>query len=178
LRGQYENFPEKVHAITSFSYQESAKDVQKAILCAFQLLNHATCDLGAVTPYLKQNCEVGFEFGVAEGFDFSFLDQKKLDQCLKIVDEKELQTLDFFFVVRYHRVRKDDKRVPLRFDYHVLRFVFQEGGLEMKVRHERGSQRVTLEELTDFITKKINVELSRRRLTPLFFGAFKKVCIT
>jgi hypothetical protein len=178
LLGRYENFPENVHAVTSFGYQESAKEVQKAILCAFHVLNHETCDLCAVTPYLKQNCEVGFEFGVAEGFDFSFLDQKELDQYLKIVDEKELQTLDFFCVVRYHRARKDGKWVPLRFDYHVLRFAFQEDGLEMKVRHERGSQRVTLEELTDFITKKINAELSRRRLTPLFFEAFKKVCIT
>ena len=178
MLGCYENFPENVHAVTSIGYQESARDVQKAILRAFHLLNHETYNLCAVMPYLKQNCEVGFEFGVAEGFDFSFLDKKELDQCLKIVDEKELQKLDFFCVVRYHSVRKDGKRVPLRFDYHVFRFIFQQGGLEMRIRHERGSQRVTLEELTDFITKKINAELSRRRLTPLFFGAFKKVCIT
>ena len=178
MLGYYENFPENVHALASFDYQESAKDVQKAILCAFHNLNHEICDLGSVTPYLKQNCEVSFEFGVAEGNDFSFLDQKELDQCLDSVDEKELRTLDFFFVVRYHLVKEDGRRVPLRFDYHVFRFIFQQGGLEMRIRHERGSQRVTLEELTDFITKKINAELSRRRLTPLFFGAFKKVCIT
>ncbi len=178
MLGHYENFPENVHALASFDYHESAKDIQKAILCTFHLLNHETCDLGSVTPYLKQNCEVSFEFGVAEGNDFSFLDQKELEQCLNSVDEKELQTLDFFFVVRYHLVKEDGRRVPLRFDYNVLRLVFQESGLEMRMRHERGSQRVTLEDLTAFMTKRINAEVSRRRLTPLFLGAFTKVGIT
>jgi hypothetical protein len=175
LLGCYENFPENVHAVALFDYQDSAKEVQKAILCTFHNLNHETCDLGAVTPYLKQNCEVGFEFGVADGFDFNFLDKNELDQCLRSVAEKELKTLDFFFAVRYHLIREAGKRVPLRFDYHVLRFSFQEGGLQMRIRHERGSQRVTLDDLTTFITKKINAELSRRRLTPLFLGAFEKV---
>jgi hypothetical protein len=175
LLGRYEDFPKNIHALAFFDYHDSAKAVQKAVLCAFHNLNHEIFDLSEVTPYLQQKCEVGFEFGVAEGFDFSFLDQKELDQCLTTVDEKELQTLDFFFVVRYHLVKEDGKRVPLRFDYHVLRFVFQEDGLEMRIRHEKGSQRVTVDDLTAFITKKINTELSRRSLTPLFLTSFENV---
>jgi hypothetical protein len=175
LLGFYENFPENVHAVALFDYQDSAKEVQKAILCTFHNLNHEKCDLGAVTPYLKQNCEVGFEFGVADGFDFNFLDKNELDQCLRSVAEKELKTLDFFFAVRYHLIREAGKRVPLRFDYHVIRFSFQESGLQMRIRHERGTQRVTLDDLTNFMAKRINAELSRRRLTPLFLGAFEKV---
>jgi len=178
LLGRYENFPETVHAVVLFDYQDSAKEIQKAILCALHNLNHERYDLDAVTPYLKQKCEVSFEFGVAEDFDFNFLDKNELDQCLRSVAEKELQTLDFFFAVRYHIIREDSKRVPLRFDYHVLRFTFQENGLEMRIRHERGTQRVTLDDLTDFIAKRINAELSRRQLTPLILGAFKKVRIT
>jgi len=175
LLGRYENFPETVHGVALFDYQDSARKVQKAILCALHNLNHERYDLDAVTPYLKQKCEVGFEFGVAEGFDFNFLDQKELDQCLKSVAEKELQTLDFFFAVRYHIIREDSKRVPLRFDYHVLRFSFQESGLELRIRHERGTQRVPLDDLIDFIAKRINAELSRGQLTPLILGAFEKV---
>ncbi len=177
MLGRYENFPETVHAVALFDYQDSAKEVQKAILCALHNLNHERYDLDAVTPYLKQKCEVSFEFGVAEGFDFNFLDQKELDQCLRSVAEKELQTLDFFFVVRYHIIGEAGKRVPLRFDYHVLRFTFQESGLELRICHEKGTQRVTLDDLTDFIAKRINAELSRRQLTPLILGAFKKVRI-
>jgi len=177
LLGRYENFPENVHGIILFECQDSAKDVQKAILCTFSRLNQETFDLGAVTPYLKQNCEVSFEFGVAEGVDFNFLDQKELEQCLKSADETEAENLDFFFAVCYHHVRDGGKRVPLRFDYYVLRFSFQEGGLELRIRHERGTQRVPLDDLTDFLVKQINVELSQRQLTPLFFGDFKKVSI-
>jgi len=177
LLGRYENFPENVHAVALFGYQASAKEVQKAILCALHQLNHERYDLDSVTLYLKQKCEVGFEFGVAEGFDFNFLDQKELDQCLRSIAEKELETLDFFFVVRYHIARKAGKRIPLRFDYHVLRFIFQESGLEMRIRHERGTQRVPLDELTAFLVKQINAELYRRQLTPLFSGAFEKVSV-
>lgn len=177
MLGRYENFPENVHGVALFEYQDSAKEVQKAILCTFHCLNQETFDLGAVTPYLKQNCEVGFEFGVADGVDFNFLDQKELDRCLKSVDETEVETFDFFFSVCYHLAGDGGKRVPLRFDYHVLRFLFQEGGLELRIRHERGTQRVPLDDLTDFLVKQINIELSRRQLTPLFFGTFKKVSI-
>ena len=177
MLGRYENFPENVHGVALFDYQDSARRVQQAILCALHHLNHERYDLDAVIPYLKQKCEVGFEFGVAEGFDFNFLDQKELDQCLRSVAEKELQTLDFFFAVRYHLIREGGKRVPLRFDYHVLRFSFQESGLELRIRHERGTQRVPLDDLTDFLVKQINVELSRRQLTALFFGNFEKVSL-
>jgi hypothetical protein len=175
LLGRYENFPENIHAIAVFDYQYSVKEVQKAILCAFHNLNHERYDLDAVTPYLKQKCEVSFEFGVAEVFDFNFLDQRELDQLLRSAAEKELQTLDFFFAVRYHIIREAGKRIPLRFDYHVLRFSFQESGLEMRIRHERGTQRVTLDDLTAFIAKRINAELSRRQLTPLILVTFEKV---
>lgn len=177
MLGRYENFPENIHGVAFFEYQDSAKESQKAILCTFHRLNQESFDLGAVTPYLKQNCEIGFEFGVADGVDFNFLDQKEVDQFLKSVDEIEVETLDFFFAVRYHRVGNGGKRVPLKFDYHVLRFLFQKGGLELRIRHEKGTQRVPLDELTDFLVKQINVELSRRRLAPLFLGGFKKVSL-
>jgi len=175
LLGCYENFPKNFHDTSFFQYQDSAKGLQQAILGAFHRLNRKTFDLGAVTPYLKQNCVVGFEFGVADGFDFNFLDQNELDQCLKNFAETEMETLDFFFAVRYHIVRDDGKRVPLKFDYHVIRFVFQEGGLELQIRHEKGTQRVPLDDLTDFLVKQINAELSRKQMMPLFFGDFGKV---
>ena len=175
MLGRYENFPETVHGVALFACQNSARRVQEAILYAFHHLNQESYDLGAVTPYLKQKCEVGFEFGVAEGSDFNFLDKKELAQCLRSIAEKELQTLDFFFVVSYHLIKEDDKRVPLRFDYHVLRFTFYENELELQIRHERGTQRVPLDDLTDFIAERINAELSRRQLNPLILGYFEKV---
>ena len=177
MLGRYENFPENVHGLTVFDYQAPMKSIQQAFLSALHQLNNESYNLGTVTPYLKQNCEVGFEFGVAEGFDFNFLDTKELDQCLRNIAEKELKTLDFFVVVRYHNIREDGKRVPLKFDYHILRFMFQESGLELRIRHERGPQHISVDDLTDFIAKRINIELSQQHLTPLISGDFAKVSL-
>ncbi|MBN1784151.1 MAG: hypothetical protein JW815_00225 [Candidatus Bathyarchaeota archaeon] len=177
MLGSYKNFPENVHGVTSFGYQDSTKDVQKAIFSAFHRLNNEVCDLGDITPFMIQKCEVGFEFGVAEDVDFNFLDQKEVEECLKFVEENELRKLDFYFVVRYHHVKENGKRVPLRFDYHMLRFFFQESRLEMRIRHEKGSQRVTPDDLTTFITEKINTELIQRQMLPLLSGAFEKKSI-
>jgi hypothetical protein len=52
----------------------------------------------------------------------------------------------------------------MKFDYHLLRFTFQENSMELRICHERGTQRVPLEDLVTFITKRINEELSQKRL--------------
>jgi len=175
LFGLYEDFPKNIHGITRFQHNNLSKDLQHAILKTLYRLNNEIFDFGVLTQYIKQNCEISFEFGVADGFSFSFLDQNELDHCLKRVDETELGTLDFFFAVRYHIFKDDDKRVPLRFDYHVLRFFFQKDILELRIRHEKGIRRVSLDDLSRFLVDQINDELSRRQLEPLFFGNFNKV---
>jgi hypothetical protein len=143
------------------------RGVQQAILSAFYHLNQEVCGFSAVTPHLPQECEVSFELGVAEDSDFNFLDKKELDRFQRSIVEKELSTLDFFCVVRYHVVDDKGKRVPLKFDYHMLRFMFQENSMELQICHERGTQRTPLEDLVTFITKRINEELSRKQLKPL-----------
>ena len=163
--------------MTFFEYQESTKSLQQAILFTLHQLNHETYNLGSITPYLKQNYDVGFEFGVAEEYDFNFLDNKELERCKRSIAENELKILDFFFTVKYHNIMKDHKRTPLKFDYHLLRFIFQRNGLELRIRHERGPQRVGIDDLTEFIAKQINRELSKKQLTPLLIGDFTKVNI-
>ncbi len=137
------------------------------ILPALHNLNHEVCGLRAVTLHLPQECEVSFEIGVAEALDFNFLDEKEVDRFQSIIVEKEIFILDFFFVVRYHIVNDNEKRVPLKFDYHMLRFMFQENSIELLICHERGTQRVSLEDLVTLIVKRINEELSQRRLKSL-----------
>jgi len=167
LLGRYENFPEVIHGVARFICESSIRKVQQTILSALHSLNHEVCGLRAVTPHLPQECMVSFELGVAEDFDFNFLDDKELDRFQRSIVEKELSTLDFFFVVRYHVVNDKGKRVPLKFDYHMLRFMFQENSMELRICHERGTQRVPLEDLITFITKRVNEELSQRQLKPL-----------
>jgi hypothetical protein len=164
LLGRYENFPEIVHGVARFAFKSSVREVQQAILAAFHHLNQESCGLSAVTPHLSRECKVSFEIGAAEDFDFNFLDDKELDRFQRSAAEEELSMLDFFFVVRYYVVNDKGKQVPLKFDYHMLRFIFQENIVELQVCHERGTQRVPLEDLITFIVKRINEELSKKRL--------------
>jgi hypothetical protein len=176
MLGRYENFPENVHRLAAFNFYEPAKSVQQAILSSFCRLNKESFDVGAITPYLQQPCEVSFEFGVADGFDFVFLDDTELKKCLETVDESDLHVLDFFFAVRYYRL-KGNKKIPLRFDYTVIRFRFYENHLEARIRHEKGTQRISLDDLTDFIAKQINVELSNKGLSPIVLRESDKIRI-
>ena len=98
---------------------------------------------------------------------FNFLDEKELEKYLKYISKKELQTLDFFFVIRYHSTSERGKRIPLRCDYHLLRFMFHKNGVELRIAHERGTRRVCLEDLVNFIAKRVDEELPKKRLTSL-----------
>ncbi len=167
MLGRYKNFPETIHGIALFTCKSSIGRVQQSILSALHNLNQEICNLIAVTPHLPQKCEASYEFGVAEDVDFNFLDKKELDRLQGSIVEKSLSILDFFCVARYHVVNDKGKRVPLKFDYHILRFMFQKNSIELRICHERGTQRVPLEDLITFIAKRINEELSQRQLEPL-----------
>lgn len=167
MLGRYENFPEVIHGFARFVCGSPTGKVQHAILCSLHKLNHETCGLNTVNPRLPLEIEVSFEVGVAEDVEFNYLDGEELDRVQKRTVEKELPILDFFCVVRYHVVKDEGKRIPLKFDYHMLRFMFQGNSMELRICHERGTQRVPLEDLATFITKRINEELSRKRLKPL-----------
>ena len=118
-------------------------------------------------PFFEQDYKVSFEFGIADGSDFIFLDEKELEKDLKALDENEFEVLDFFVVVRYHRSNDKEKQIPLRFDYHMLRFAFHEKIVELLIRHERGTQRIATEDLVEFLTKQVNIELKKRQLLSL-----------
>jgi len=163
LLGRYENFPEVIHGVARFAFESPIKKVQQAVLRALQQLNQEVCGLNAIAFHLSPDIEVSFEVGVAEDFEFNYLDKEELDKFQKGIVEKEVAILDFFCVVRYHVVNDRGKRVPLKFDYHLLRFMFQENSMELRICHERGTQRVPLEDLVIFITKRINEEPSKKR---------------
>lgn len=75
--------------------------------------------------------------------------------------------MDFFCAVHYHTVNKEDKRVPLKFDYHLIRFAFRGKSMELWVSHQRGPQHFPLQDLITFMTRHINEELSNEQLKPL-----------
>ncbi len=167
MLGHFDSFPKNVHNVAVFNYQDPKTKLQQTVLCAFQRLNIQTFALNKIMPFFEQDYKVSFEFGIADGSDFTFLDEKQLEQTQKAVEENQVKVLDFFVVVRYHKISDKGKQIPLRFDYHVLRFAFHEKIVELLIRHERGTQRITTQDLIEFLTKQINMELKKGQMPTL-----------
>jgi len=132
-------------------------------------LNQETHDLRKLTRSSPASCELNFEFGIAEQDAFNFLDREEIDKFQRSLEEarEPLRMLDFFCAARYHAITPDGKRRPLKFDYTLLRFTFYRRVMELLISHERGIQRIPLEDLAKFLTNRINKELSRRGVKTL-----------
>jgi len=161
LLGRYENFPQVVHGIARFTFPASTQQLQKAILEVAHQLNHEVYSVKDFTPFLTSNCRVSFEFGIAEDMTFSYLDKEELERFRRQIETKPLRIIDIFSVIRYRIINTKGKRTRLKFDYNMLRFTFSRKTMEMLVSHERGNQRISLEDFITFLTNKINEKLKR-----------------
>jgi len=167
LLGKYEKFPQIVHGIGSFTYKFPARALQEVVIQIFHRLNRQTYDLSDITHLPSSQCKVSFEVGIAEDISFNFLDDEELERFQKSVQKDALPFLDFFCVVRYHVVKTGEKWVPLKFDHYFLRFIFYQRDLELRIVHERGTQRIHLEDFINFAINQINNELTKRKLETL-----------
>jgi hypothetical protein len=163
MLGFYNNFPRSVHKILRFDTSISEKTLQKALVETFYKLNSGTFSLEEVaTPSIPQ-CTVIFEFGVAEGDDFNYLDEEERSRLLKVIGKKPFSTMDFLCVIRYYKLRNGTK-TPLKFDYYMVRFSFNKKTAQMRVFHEKGLMYVSHKDLPYFIADKINAQFCRRVL--------------
>ncbi|MFQ6064679.1 MAG: hypothetical protein ACE5L6_04305 [Candidatus Bathyarchaeia archaeon] len=173
LLGRYKNFPEVIHGVARFTFGSSTKKMQNTILRVLHELNKQVLNLRSIATLSSSTCQVGFELGIADGVEFNYLDEHELNRLQGSVVKRAMSTVDLFCVVRYH-VTRDGKLVPLRFDYYMLRFTFHsKNSLELRISHQRGIQRLSVENLITFITKRINEELSKDRLRPLELKSLK-----
>ena len=162
MLGHYENFPKIIHGVARFSYRASSKKVQQVIVSVFHRLNQKKCRLEEIAYSSPAECEVDFEFGVGDGNVFTFLDKSELAVVKTEIAGKALIFLDFLCVIQYHIVDKLGKRAPLKFDYYLMRFAFGRNYVEFLISHERGPQRVHVEDLIGFLTGHIRSKLADR----------------
>ena len=139
------------------------RSLQQTLFTLLHRLNNQTLNLEDVTTPSKPTCQVGFEFGIAEGSAFNFLDEEEQRRMCKNVAAKALPTLDLLCAIRYHTVNEGGKRKPLKFDYQLLRLTFYKKNIELFVSHERGTQRIPLEDLVTFLTNRTNKELATKQ---------------
>jgi hypothetical protein len=165
MLGTYENFPRTIHLGTFFSHMTSVKKVQQTLVTAFGQLNQDACSLEVITGFSgKVYCEVNFEVGVGEETAFTFLNANEIERLERAISREALPVLDFLCVLQYHLVSELGKRSPLKFDYFFLRFAFATNLTEFLVAHERGPRRVHVEDLTQFLVRRIETKLRDNHL--------------
>lgn len=159
--GVYSGFPERCHHAFFLGINVPIPDAQKALLSMLHELNGRS-----VKNYWSRSVgadiDVIFEFGVAEGLTFHYINSDTLNLLLKTINEREIRILDLICIIRYYMrgARRNGRRRALRFDYYFLRFIFNNRHLKIRVFHEKGPQRISAREIIEFLAKNINLVLT------------------
>lgn len=157
--GVYIAFPIRCHYTRHLGFSTHPTSLQRAILNALHRLNGHEVKDNFLNLIVGSNIEIILEFGVANGLLFEYLNADTLNALLRALNDKILPAMDFLCILRYYRLR-DKKRVALRFDFYLIRFLLDEGGgLKIQVFHERGLGRVPPEDLVRFLINEICLEL-------------------
>ncbi|MEM3770556.1 MAG: hypothetical protein QXG76_05165 [Candidatus Bathyarchaeia archaeon] len=163
MLGFYENFPVNVQKFRRFATTVSSKTLQRTVIKCLKKLNNENLRLEDVTSPSTSDCTVTFEFGIADGDTFNYLDLEETQKALTEIHKAPLRLLDFFCAIRYYK-EHNGKRSPLKFDYYMLRLIFNTGYVEALIFHERGPRHLPPEDLVNLIMERVNQLFPRRVL--------------
>jgi hypothetical protein len=166
--GFFENFPEHIHRIEDFSTSLSSKRLQQRLVMVLQEINQRTFSFEEVTYPTVPECTIIFEVGLAEAKNFNYIDGEEAEKGSSILKKAPMQLMDFFFAIRYYKGIAI-KKTPLRFDYYMIRFVFGNNSVEIRVFHERGPRYISPEDVITFLVNEVNKTSSRRILKRIAF---------
>jgi hypothetical protein len=155
MLGYYQNFPVNLHRVEGFNSTLSIKQLQQKVLKILYDLNKKEFTFEEVANPSVPEGTVIFEFGLAKGESFNYIDVEELKLAQDFLLKERVQLLDFFCSIRYYR-GNGEKRMPLKFDYLIFRVVFGNEFVEFRVFHERGPRYISPEELLEFVVGKIN----------------------
>lgn len=163
MLGMYKNFPENIHRADSFKSSLPSQKFQQKLVQALHGINRRPLSFEEVSHPTLHQCTVIFEFGLAENESFNYLDDEETKRILDALRKQALQFLDFFLVVRYYKGAAM-KKIPLRFDYYMVRFAFTADLVDLRVFHERGPRYVSPEDIVNFVEKQVNGASARKLL--------------
>ncbi|MGQ9506938.1 MAG: hypothetical protein ACUVTB_03640 [Candidatus Bathycorpusculaceae bacterium] len=166
MLGFYENFPQNIHKTAHFTTSISNKRLQQTLIRILQQINTKPFKLEEIADPSIPQCTLIFEFGIAEANAFNFLSSEETNRVLKMVNKKPLQFMDFFCAIRYYKMENERKK-PLKFDYYMLRFIFNKNTMETQIFHERGPRYISPDDVVSLIFNKINEAFSRKILKAL-----------
>jgi hypothetical protein len=164
MLGFYENFPQNIHRTEAFNSPLSKRKLQQKIAQVFQEVNCENFSFEEVANPTVPNCNVIFEFGIADAEEFNFLNEEEARKLQGALEVEALHVMDWFCSIRYYKNGKV-KRAPLKFDYYMLRMSFGEKGtVEISVFHEKGPRYISPEDLVAFIDRQVNQAAPRKIL--------------
>jgi hypothetical protein len=152
--GRYDNFPSNIHFIESFNVNNPVRQLQKNLMNFFAMANKQTYSFEEVANPTIPNTIINFEFGLAEGKSFCFIEQQELCQALELIQKENYHILDFYCAIQYH---KGPEKTPLKFDYYIIRTLFEKGKLEVQIHHEKGPRYLSPEDIANLILQKATV---------------------
>lgn len=172
MLGRYDDFPSITHGRAQITHEIPLDKLQRVVIWSLHKLNgrrEASQISVADHPGTHQG-EYSFQIGVADGSFFDYLNGREVKKLYDVLrSDKVFPALDFLIIVTYHYFR-EGRRVPLRFDRHLLRFIFYGNQMELLLFHMRGIRRMPLDELLGRVINKISQEVKRRRLKALRVG--------
>ena len=158
--GFYENFPLNIHMVESFNSTLSSKQLQQRLIQVLYEINRKEFSFEEAANPTIPECKLIFEFGLADAEGFNYVDEEEVKKVRNLLGKENLRTMDFFCAIRYY---KGEKKSALKFDYYLLRTVYNRGILEIQVFHKKGPRYISPEDLTLFIFNKTN-EASNRKI--------------
>jgi len=155
--GVYTGFPENIHYLIEYEVFSSIRQLQQKLLKFLGKINGMELVFEQISIPTIPDGVVIFEFGLAEDDGFNYLNEEEVKRALELVEKGRVGKLDLFCSIRYYK-NAGDKRVALKFDYYMLRAMFRNGTVEIRVFHERGPRYLSPEDLVGFIVDSLNSE--------------------
>ena len=163
MLGFYENFPLNIHRTELFSTFLSSSNLQHKLVQVLQDINRREFSFEEVTCPTVPECTIIFEAGIAEARTFNYIDEEEIQKVFTALKKAPFQTMDFFCAVRYYKGAQENK-MPLKFDYYMIRILFGKNSLEIQVFHERGPRYISPGDIIAFLVNEVNKTSTQRTL--------------
>ena len=164
--GIFTNFSPIVHGIAKTSFTCHTHEAQQVLLDTFEELNGhqeaRTLSIGEGEG--EVDGRMRFEVGLAEGNCFVYFDKETSANLASFLElQKRSRPLDFLLIATYYYMKKE-KEMPLKFDYHNLRFMFGQNELSLVLHHVKGTRRLPLDELLTMFFDRFERKVKERHL--------------
>jgi len=166
MLGVFDGFPANVHKTAFFTCSIANKRLQLLVTAALHKLNKNGSNPHVMTDRETSQFTTIYEVGIADASDFNYLDDEETRMLTKTINKKPFHIMDFLLLLRHYRIDRD-RKVPLKFDYYMLRLTFDQGSVEIKVFHEKGPMRFPPQEIIDLIVDETNHTFPKGILAPL-----------